>query len=222
MSALRALLRRLRQDRRGTAMVEFAVAAPVVLTVGVVGLEMANFGIANLRVTQLAAIAADSASRVRDSIDEADVVELLAGAKMTGEKIQFAQNGRIVLSSLEQNDPNGDGNYADSNGQWIRWQRCDGARRFIPTHVQDKGKTNNSLQAMGPAGNQIAALPGTAVNVVEVEYVYQPVAGSVVFQTPRIIRTTVAFNVRQRTSQALTNSSNLSAAQIRTCDKFQA
>lgn len=222
MTRLRRFFRRLREDGRGTVLVEFAVAAPVVLSVGVVGLEIAHYGVANLRVTQIAAIAADSASRVRDSIDEADVVEILAGAKMTGDKIGFAQNGRIVLSSVEQNDPNGDGNKADSNGQWIRWQRCDGAKRFTPQHVQDKGKTNNSLQAIGPAGNQIAAMTGTAINFVEVEYDYQPIVGNVVFQTRRTIRTSVAFNVRQRNDQALRNASNLSTAQIRTCDKFQA
>lgn len=122
MNSLRTLLRRIRDDNRGTVLIEFAVAAPVVLGVGMVGLEMAHYGIANLRVTQVAAIAADSASRVRETIDEADVDEILAGARMTGDKIKFGDNGRIILSSLEQNDPNGDGNLADTNGQWIRWQ----------------------------------------------------------------------------------------------------
>lgn len=215
MTAFRSFFRRLRDDRRGTVLVEFAVAAPVVLTVGVVGLEMAHFAIANHRVTQLAAVAADSASRVRDSIDEADVIEILAAAKMSGEKIDFAQNGRIIMSSLEPN--------AAANGQWIRWQRCDGRRSDVSDYgAEGKGRTDTSLPGMGVATRRVAALPGTAVIFVEVEYRYQPIVAQVVFQTPRVIRTEVAFNVRQRTNQALTNASAVTTAQMRTCDKFQA
>jgi len=38
----------------------------------------------------------------------------------------------------------------------------------------------------------------------------------------RTIRYESAFNVRQRTNQALTNNSNLTTAQRRTCNFFQA
>ena len=75
---------------------------------------------AHLRVSNIAMLTADNAARVRDSIDEADVIELFTGAKMTGASINFAQNGRIILSSLEPTD-------GRTNRQWIRWQRCDGA-----------------------------------------------------------------------------------------------
>ena len=78
---------------------------------------------AHLRVSNIAMLTADNAARVRDSIDEANVIELLTGAKMTGDNIDFRQNGRIILSSIEPNTAGPDGT---STGQWIRWQRCDG------------------------------------------------------------------------------------------------
>ena len=102
--------------RSGVAFLEFAFALPVVLALGLLGLETANYALANLRVSQIAMLTADNAARVRDSIDEGDIVELFTGAKMSGNNINFAQNGRIILTDLEQT--------TDGTKQWVRWQRC--------------------------------------------------------------------------------------------------
>jgi hypothetical protein len=151
-------------------------------------------------------LASDNASRVRDSIDEGDVTELLTGAKMTGDSINFRNHGRIILSSIE---PNTAGTNGASTGQWIRWQRCDGAKVISSNYgPQGTGQTNASLQAVGPAGNQIAATSGTAIMLVEVVYDYQPLVSNAIFGT-RTIRYESAFNVRQRTNQAITNVNNI-------------
>ena len=63
---------------------------------------------------------------------------------------------------------------------------------------------NASLQAVGPAGNQISASTGTAIMLVEVVYDYQPLVSNTIFGA-RTIRYESAFNVRQRTNQAITN-----------------
>ena len=115
----------LRDCRSGVAFLEFAFALPVVLALGLLGLETANYAMANLRVSQIAMLTADNAARVRDSIDEGDIVELFTGAKMSGNNISFAQNGRIILTDLEQTTTGGK--------QWVRWQRCDGADLSEPT-----------------------------------------------------------------------------------------
>lgn len=219
----RALFRgfgaRLRDCESGLAFTEFAFAMPVLMGLGLVGLETANLAMAHLRVSNIAMLTADNAARVRDSIDEANIVELLSGAKMTGDSIQFRQNGRIILSSIEPNTAGVDG---ASTGQWIRWQRCDGAKNVVSAYgAQGAGRTDATIQSVGPAGNQISAAPGTAVMVVEVAYDYQPLFGESIIGT-REIRYRSAFNVRQRTNQALTNTSTLSAAQIRTCNHLQA
>lgn len=202
LAGIRSLVRRVGGDERGLALTEFAMAAPVLLTIGLLGLETAQFGIANLRVSQMASIVADSASRVRDSMDEADIIDILTGAKMTGNGIGFAQNGRIILSSLERN--------AANTGQWIRWQRCDGAKQVVSSYgLQGKGENDASLQAMGPTGRQIAAQGTDAVMFVEIVYDYQPIVANAAIGGARTIRTTLAFNVRQRTNNALTNTTGV-------------
>jgi len=197
---------RLRGCESGLAFVEFALSLPVLTTLVLVGLETANLAMAHLRVSNIAMLASDNASRVRDSIDEGDVTELLTGAKMTGDSIGFRNHGRIILSSIE---PNTAGTNGASTGQWIRWQRCDGAKVVSSSYgTQGTGQNNASLQAVGPAGNQIAASAGTAIMLVEVVYDYQPLVSNAIFGA-RTIRYESAFNVRQRTNQAITNVNNV-------------
>lgn len=220
----------------GVAFTEFALALPVLLTLGLFGLETANYAMAHLRVSNIAMLTADNAGRVRDVIDEADVVEVLIGSKITGDGIDFAQNGRIILSDLEP-APTG-------SRQWIRWQRCDGAMNVTSSYgrpitatgsvivngteiynadrttasANPSSPTLSTMTAMGPAGKQIAAQGGSAVMMVEVVYRYQPIIPHS-FLAGQIIRYESAFNVRQRSNQSLNNAGRIAP---RSCDTFQA
>lgn len=191
------------RDRRGLAMIEFAITAPVMLLLGLGGVEMGNYVMANLRVAQIAMAVADNAARVRTSIDEADITELMVGALKMGEPISFGTNGRIILSDLEQrtntSGSGGKGAVTADNPQgyrqWIRWQRCAGALAKTSSYGlplngsggavtniddainEDHGATDtaSTMDGMGPTGNRISASSGTAVMVVEVAYTYKPV-----------------------------------------------
>lgn len=203
----------LRRCQSGLAMVEFAMTLPVLLTLGLVGMETAHFMISHLRVSNLAMLTADNASRVRETIDEGDVNELFVGALKAGEAIDFEANGRIILYSVEPH----------SNGvnQWIRWQRCAGNKDVDPsfgrpmdedgTEITDgteqttpSSEEASTMTEIGPAGNEIAAQAGTAVMVAEAIYNYQPLVASAAL-AGREIRYTSAFNVRQRNDQVLRN-----------------
>lgn len=211
MTRLRRFAAALRGCTNGMALTEFAVSLPVLLTLGLVGLETANLAMAHLRVSSIAVTTADNAARVRDRIDEADVIELMTGGKMAGASLSFGQNGRIVLSSVEVNPA--------ATGQWIRWQRCDGARNYSSRYgTEGTGQNDASLPAVGPTGNRIAAQPNTAVMLVEVSYAYQPIVPNSFLQG-REIRYESAFNVRQRVNQAISNNSSNTP---KSCTTFQA
>jgi Flp pilus assembly protein TadG len=228
----------LRDCRSGVAFLEFAFALPVVLALGLLGLETANYAMSNLRVSNIAMLTSDNASRVRDSIDEGDIVELFTGAKMSGSNINFAQNGRIILTDLEQNSA--------GTLQWVRWQRCDGALNYAATpsalrpltsggSVISNGteiyntdritassapssETKATLTSVGTGSNVISAQSGTAVMVVEVAYNYQPVIPNS-FLSGRRITYVSAFNVRQRTDQTLRNVNRITP---KSCNTFAA
>ena len=190
-------------------LVEFALSIPILLTLGLGGIEVANYSIASIRCSQIAMSVADNAGRVRDSIDEADINETMIGARQMGEGVKFAENGRIILSSLEPN--------AAKTGQYIRWQRCYGAKSAVSLYgAQGKGQNDASLQSMGPAGTAIQASPGTAVMFVEVVYDYQPIVSNRLLGT-HTLRYESAFNVRQRTDQTIKNGGALAVAKTAAC-----
>ncbi|WP_238995756.1 TadE/TadG family type IV pilus assembly protein [Sphingomonas solaris] len=210
----------LRQDAAGVAMIEFALVLPVLILLALGGLELWNFGMANLRISQIAMTTADNAARVRNQISEADINELMTGAKFIGRNIKFADNGRIILSSLEPNK------LTDTRkGYKIGWQRCAGKMTVVSAYgVEGKGATDNSLQyGMGPSlinANKIKPADDTAVMYVEVNYTYQPiVAGRWISETT--IRAERAFNVRQRVDQVM-KPGGVADADIAKCTKYTA
>lgn len=210
---LRRRLSELRDDNRGLALIEFAFSLPVLVVLSMAGLETANLALAHMRISQIAMLVADNAARVRSSIDEADVNEIMTGAELSSDSLKLKANGRIILSDLEPN-----GLTAPNAGQYIRWQRCWGQGSFTSSYgVKDDGKTNNSMAAgMGPTGTKIMASSGSAVMFVEVAYNYQPLVSNTLFG-PKVIRYSSAFIVRERTDQAIKNAGNLAASATAAC-----
>jgi hypothetical protein len=210
MTIVLVTLRHLRRDRHGLALLEFAFTLPIVLTLLLSGLELANFGLSILRVHQIAATAADNAARVRDSINEADVNEVLLGGKIIGERMDFANRGRIVLSDVMPNGQSG-----SNAGQKILWQRCTGALNTADSQpkygTQGKGASDDSLQAMGATGRQIAASTGSSMIFAEVTYLYKPVVSSTILGTPTL-RSEASFTVRERNSETLNAASGATAS----------
>lgn len=219
-------------------MTEFAFALPILLGLSLYGFETANLAMAHLRVSNIASLTADNTARVRDIIDEAQIIQLLEGSKMTGASLRFAQNGRIILSSFERR--------ADGR-QWIRWQRCDGVLNVSSNYGRPRRRNGNNinnateylqtnfttlsnndqrsrpdhatLTGIGPAGSQVAAPDElTAVIVAEVVYNYQPIVSQNLFG-PIQIRYEAAFNVRQRTDH---NPRNPGGVTPRRCNTFAA
>lgn len=209
MMNVRSLLNRLRRDKKGLALIEFAMVTPPMLVLTMYGLEAANLAIVRLRIEQIASSTADGAARVRDTIDETNIDEIFQGAKSIGSNIKFVEKGRIILSSVELNTP--------QTGQYIRWQRCIGQKAVPSSYgVQGQGATDASLLGVGPTGRKAVATDGIPLMFVEVQYDYQPIVsnslyGNITFSQIR------AFPVRQRNDQVLKNVKPIVA---RTCNLF--
>lgn len=186
--------RALARNNSGVAFVEFAFAAPLVLGMGMLGTETAYYVITHMQVSQVAMQIADNVSRVGEQdvlvarrVFEADVNESFIGAERLGEQIDIFEQGRIIVSSLQQN--------ADG-GQWIAWQRCRGAKLHDSTFgVQGDGASGTTFPGMGETGREITASPGTAVIFVEISYDYDSLTPFDIFDG-NTITYTAAFNIR--------------------------
>ncbi|HMO74808.1 MAG TPA: hypothetical protein PKD99_12570 [Sphingopyxis sp.] len=192
---LRAAAARLARDSRATVIVEMAFTIPFLVLIGFAGLEIANLTLASTRMSQVALSAADNASRIAHGnnlslprVRETDINQVFAGVQEQAGGLDFRNNGRIILSSLERNA---------QGGQWIRWQRCFGNLAAAPRYgAQGTGATGTGFPGMGPAGREVTAASGTAVMFVEVTYRYRPMLfGS--WLGERTIRSTAAFNIRE-------------------------
>lgn len=191
----RRLLGRLLGDASGVALVEFAYSLPFMTILGLGGVEVANYSIAHMRVSQIAVSLADNASRAKEEIvsgvphmREYDVNEAFQAAEVQSGNLDIQANGRMILSSLETNS---------SNGQWVHWQRCFGSKTGYKSSYgkQDDGKTGTSFKGMGPTGRVLKADSGYAIMFVEVVYEYQPLLfGRFIPTDP--IRKTAAMYVR--------------------------
>ena len=189
-------LRRLATTRSGVAATEFALALPLLLGAGLMGVEVANRAVVQMQISQLAAHIADNASRIGDTsmlqdrrIYESDINDLLRGAQLQGEgRIDLFEHGRVIMSSLEVVPDTED-------RQYIHWQRCLGKKRHVSTYGVEGDGLDGGMEGMGPAGRKVWAFPGDAVMFVEIAYDYQSLVGGA-FGMDGELRASAAFTVR--------------------------
>lgn len=213
----------LRKNERAAALTEFALATPLVLTVGLWGLETANLAMTHMRVNQVAMHIADNASRIGDTsslsnqkIYEDDLNDVLRGSDIqAGEAIDLYQYGRVIISSL-QVEPG-----SANDQQYIAWQRCKGRKETSSSYGdQGTGAGDPSFIGMGPPGEEVQSIRNDAVMFVEIQYDYQPIATDA-FIRDRTIRSRAAFQVRaNRDLSQIYERNPDSPAEIARCDIY--
>lgn len=174
------LVRRLLRDTRAVAVIELAICTPVLIALTLGLFELVNYAIVRQQISQLALQVADNAARIgaqtslQTEIDEKEINDLFSGANLQAGSLDFANNGRIILSSLEV-DPD------PPHGQYIHWQRCYGSLAVASSYGrQGDGKGTNSLTGMGPANARITANSTAPAMFVEIVYRYRPLVTGVV------------------------------------------
>jgi Flp pilus assembly protein TadG len=202
----------LRGNTSGVALLEFALSLPILLTMSLTGAELTNYITTRMRISQIALHLADNAARIgagsqlaAKTITETDINDLFTGANLQSGELALNTNGRVILSSLE-NDPANAGKYR------IRWQRCKGAKTTHTSTYGASGATN--LTGMGPAGRQAVAPENGATMFVEVFYVYQPLVKTSLSPTSEMTETA---SMMVRDARDLTQIYNTAGATISSC-----
>ena len=165
---------RLRHDQRGLAMLEFAFTLPVLVLLAMTGAELTNYVTVRMRMSQIALQVADNAARMGTSvangakqISESDINDLFVGSQMESGALDISTNGRVIISDLE---PTATG----ATTYKIRWQRCYGTQTGHASSYGTVAAGPTPGPGMGPTGNQVTAMDGSATMFVEVFYKYQP------------------------------------------------
>ena len=218
-ASLAAMILRAKNCQSGVAMVELAYSLPLFMILGLTGTELSHLAVTNMQISQVTSSIADNLSRAKQTVAltlpqfrEHDIRDAFIGSDLQANKLQLFQNGRVIISSLQRNT---------SNGQWIKWQRCRGARGTVSRYgAEGTGSTGTSFLGMGPATNRITAQPGGAVIFAEVTYTYKPLVAAPLLG-PIVLRQEFAYDVRD--DRDLTEVHNpIPKAAKRTCDIFTA
>ena len=208
----RRTLARLKLDRRGTSLMEFALAMPLLLTLGGFGIENAILALTSMRISQAALQLADNASRIGVTpgntsiyqLREGDINDVLQGARLFGSGTKLTTYGRVTLSSLE----NIQQGYDSAPVQRIHWQRCIGAKNgssYDSSYgtTSTTAGTSSTFMNAGSASNGmgdspvVTAPPGSGVMFVEVNYYYRPLFGNL-FMKPTKLHFVASLIVRDR------------------------
>jgi len=221
MMRYRDLFRVWRRDRRGVAMMEFALSLPIVLPIGLYAVELSNFGIQQLRLSQATLTLSDNISRVgvdtnmaTQQLREVDVNEVIEGLRRQTQQLALTTNGRVTISSLE----------TKNGAQWIHWQRCVGLKRGTGYDSAFRegqgGATGTSFHGMGDQTRPVTAPEGSAVIFVEVNYDYQPLI-SRYFLGNRKLGQNASYIVRDNRELAAGVTDPAPRAEQRmTCDRY--
>lgn len=168
MHMIRALL----ADHRGAVALEALIVTPPLMLIGIAGLELTNRITTQSRVFEMAQIIADDASRAGNSLvlgqmplRESDINDVLNGAMLQGQSIDFENNGRVILSSLEQDV---------SGRQTITWRRCKGKLAAGSDYANISNIPTPDARGILMRGKWVSAPPRGAVMVVELSYNYTP------------------------------------------------
>lgn len=174
----RRSLRQLWRNREAIMLIEFAYSLPVLMLLAFGSVELANLAITNMRVSQIAMTVADNLSRAKQSVPlglpqlrEVDINDALLGARIQGDGLDLLENGRIIVSSLQQDA---------SNKQKIFWQRCKGMLNKTSDYGNEGATegTTPGFTGMGAGANKVQAAAASAIIFAEVTYNYVPLVGA--------------------------------------------
>ncbi len=193
------IFEKLRTCESGTTLIEFAYILPFYVVLSFTGMEVAGLAIANARVSQIAMTVADNMSRIAESVPltapqlrEVDINDTLLGARIQGGAgLPLFENGRIIVSSLQQNS---------SGRQTILWQRCKGLMNVASAYgvqgaTQPNAPATTGFQGMGTGASRVQSEANSAIIFVEVSYTYVPLVASSLIG-PKVIKKEAAFYVR--------------------------
>lgn len=154
----RALLHRLRRDRRGATVVEFALIAPVMVVIALCGFELGRYALLHLKTFNAASTMADLASR-DETLTTAVVGDLFSAVAEIVRPFDMAADGRLIVTGVSadvDDDPR------------VFWQVEGGGGLAAASGVGAMGGT-----ATLPGDFAIRA--GETIVVAEVFYRYEPV-----------------------------------------------
>ncbi|MBL8834881.1 MAG: pilus assembly protein [Alphaproteobacteria bacterium] len=151
-----SLLARLRADRRGAALVEFAVSLPILTLLLLGGTEVARYVLLNQKLDRVVTSTSDLTSQ-SDDITTTELNNIFAATARIMLPYNYSRDGIVIVSSVG----------LVNGAPRIHWQRTGGGTLSRASRIGVQGGT-----ATLPSGLTIAA--GDNVIIAEAFYAFTP------------------------------------------------
>lgn len=154
----RGFFARLLRARRGSVVVEFAMAIPVLIVIALGGTEIARYTLLHQKLARTAVTMADLVSQA-ETLSQSDLTQLFASVGPVMDPFTMGTRGVVIVSEISA---------SDGNPPRIDWQRTGGG-----TLAGETSKLGSeSAYANLPSG--FVVRDGESVIVAEVYYDYSP------------------------------------------------
>ncbi|MGI9434020.1 MAG: TadE/TadG family type IV pilus assembly protein [Geminicoccaceae bacterium] len=114
---------------QGNVAVEFALILPVLLLLFLASAELGRFVLLHQKVDRVAVTASDLVARA-ETISEAEIDDVFIAAAQVAEPFDLGGRGRVVVSSVVNED---------GNGATVAWQRSGGGIFSAPSQIGTEG-----------------------------------------------------------------------------------
>lgn len=151
-----SLLRRFRRDSRGIAMIEFAFALPILITMTFGTVELSRYVLLHQKLDRIAMSIADLTAQ-SEELAETDVANIFAAISHIGQPFDVTDSGLVILTSVSRS----------GNEIAVDWQRFSNGAVVETSRIGQPGQA-----ATLPDG--LLLLDGDNVIVAEVFYDFAP------------------------------------------------
>lgn len=205
--------KRLSRDTHGVAMVEFALATPLLIVVCFGGLEYVNYALAQQKVERIASLTADAVARNTLAPSERSFSDTLKAVDKVGAPFKVEAQGRTIITGIIGVTQ------GDRIVNKIVWQRCGGRLPGVSSSLGAEWRETSDYSD-GPnvtLPNGISLLQNQMVVIAEVAYRYQPMINIGLLAAPSdgIIRQRSVFVTRGQAIPYITPSPGVNVA---SCD----
>lgn len=167
-------LAKLFRDARGVAATEFAIAAPVMITLFLGSFEVSRYMLIHAKAEKVAYTLSDLISQTEQvSLTNSQITQLMNAASQVMSPFTFGANGVVIITSVGK---------TGTNAPAVLWRSTGGGTLSRTSQIGNVGAS-----ASMPAG--FTMVDKENVIAAEVYYTYTPVLGSQIIGSQTIYKT---------------------------------
>ena len=162
------LAAKLKADQKGIALIEFAIAAPVLAALLMACVDLSIYLVAHQRIARAAYTMSNLMTQMDQGLSEAQVSDMMLALNRVSSPFDIATDGVATITAIIGEGVDG----APATSYSVAWQRCYGAH----TSGSDFGDGGSNVAEGDLPANTIVTTSQILV-VTEIEYTFEPILG---------------------------------------------